>query len=181
LSIRTLDSGVSQYENLSVIDNYGFNLGVEGAAGSGIRYGGSFVAAHTRRLTPDGGQPLPVAPQLFGNARLSYALPSSLPTIGIASSFVGRRPADRLLDGNFSPDPHAPPSASFRLTLSQRLPGVPALSYRIGGSYTTGKVVPYVAGPIQYYDASATERGPAELTPVVRLVAFATLRYDLPL
>jgi outer membrane receptor for ferrienterochelin and colicins len=181
LSIQTLDSGASQYQNLSDIDNHGFNAGVEGAVGSPFRYGGSLVAAHTRRLTPDGGQPLPAAPQLFGNARLSYSLPSSLPTIGIAFSYVGRRPADRLLDGNFSPEPHVPPSATFRLTLSQQVPGVSGLSYRVGASYTTGNVVPYVAGPIQYYDAASTVRGPAELTPVVKLLGFATLRYDLPL
>jgi outer membrane receptor for ferrienterochelin and colicins len=180
LSIQTLDSGVSQYQNVSAVDNYGINASAQGALGS-FRYGASLVAAHTRRRSPEGEQPLPVAPQIFGNARVSYSLPSSLPTIALATSFVGRRPADRFLDGNFSPDPRAPPSAQLRLTLSQQLAAIPRLSYRIGGSYTTGTVVPYVAGPIQYYDSTAAVRGPAELTPVVKLTGFVTLRYDLPL
>jgi outer membrane receptor for ferrienterochelin and colicins len=180
LSLETLDSGLSQYQNNSDIENYGVNASVRGAFDS-FQYGASVVAASTRRVTPAGEQPLPASPQLFGNARISYSLPNSLPTIAFATAFVGRRPADRLLDGNFTPPPYAPPSAQLRLTLSQQMPGVPGLSYRIGGSYTTGNVVPYVAGPIQSYDSSATMTGPAELTHVVKLVGFATLRYDFPL
>jgi outer membrane receptor for ferrienterochelin and colicins len=181
LSIETLASGQSQYQNVSQIDNYGYNARVEGAAGS-FRYGASMVGAHTRRATPDGQeQPLPVAPQLFGNVRIAYSLPNALPTIALATTFVGRRPADRLLDGNFTPPPYAPPSAEIRLTISQQVPGVTGLSYRIAASYTTGSVVPYVAGPIQAYDPNGVARGPAELTHVVRLVAFGTLRYDFNL
>jgi outer membrane receptor for ferrienterochelin and colicins len=180
LSIQTLDSGVSQYQNLTSIENYGINASVQGGLDS-FRYGASIVGAHTRAVTPDGEQPLPAAPQFFGNARVSYSLPDSLPTIALATSFVGRRPADRLLDGNFLPPPYAPASAEFRLTLSQQLASLPGLSYRVGGSYTTGNVVPYVAGPIQYYEATAEDRGPAELTQVVKLVGFATLRYDFSL
>jgi outer membrane receptor protein involved in Fe transport len=181
LSIETLPSGISQYQNVSEIDNFGYNARVEGAIGSSFRYGASIVGAYTRRSSPDGSEPLPVAPQIFGNARVSYALPRSLPTVALAATFVGTRPADRILDGNFDPPPYAPASAEIRLTFSQDVPGVPGLSYRLGGSYTTGTVVPYVAGPIQGYDPSATVRGPAELTPTIRFVAFGTLRYDLPL
>jgi outer membrane receptor for ferrienterochelin and colicins len=177
LSIETLPSGVSQYQNVSQIDNYGYNARIEGVVGS-LRYGASIVEAYTRRATPDGEQQLPVAPQLFGNVRLAYALPESLPVVALATSFVGSRPADRLLDGNFSPAPYAPPSAQIRLTISQQVSSIPGLSYRIATSYNTGTVVPYVAGPIQAYDPNATTRGPAELTPVVRLEAFGTLRYD---
>ncbi len=180
LSIETLPGGASQYQNVAQIDNYGYNARVEGVVGS-FRYGASLVGAHTRRATPEGEQSLPVAPQLFGNVRIAYSLPNTLPTIALATTFVGRRPADRLLDGNFEPPPYAPGSAEIRLTISQKVPGVPGLSYRIGTSYTTGTVVPYVAGPIQAYDPSAIARGPAELTPVVRLVTFGTLRYDLNL
>ena len=179
LSIETLPSGVSHYQNVSKIENYGYNGRFEGAVGS-FRYGASIVGAHTRRVTPDE-QPLPVAPQVFGNARIAYALPGSLPVVALATTFVGARPADRVLDGNFSPPPRAPASADIRLTLSQQLRAIPGLSYRIGASYTTGTVVPYVAGPIRAYDPAATMRGPAELTPTVRLLAFATLRYDLDL
>jgi outer membrane receptor for ferrienterochelin and colicins len=180
VSAQTLADGKLQYDNISTIENYGFNSSFQGALGS-LHYGASLVGAHTRRKTPDGDQRLPVAPQFFGNARVSYALPDTLPTLALASTFVGRRPADRFLDGNFSPPPYAPPSAQFRLTLSQQIVAVPGLSYQVSGSYTTGNVVPYVAGPIQYYDSGAADRGPAELTHVVKLVAFATVRYDLPL
>jgi outer membrane receptor for ferrienterochelin and colicins len=180
LSLESLDGGLSQYQNASDIENYGINASVRGALDS-FQYAASIVGAHTRRLTSAGVQPLPASPQLFGNARVSYALPGALPTIAFATTFVGRRPADRFLDGNFVPAPYAPSSAQLRLTLSQQMPGVPGLSYRIGGSYTTGNVAPYVAGPIQSYDATATDRGPAELTPVVKLVGFATLRYDFSL
>lgn len=178
LAITTLPTGVSRYENISAIDNYGLNASVRGAVGS-LQYGASAVVAHTRREDDEAGdQLLPAAPQFFGNARLSYSLPGSLPTLALATTFVGRRPADRYLDGNFSPPPYAPPSAQLRLTVSQDWPGIPGLSYRIGGSYTTGDVVPYVAGPIQYYEENAPNRGPAELTHTVKLVGFATLRYD---
>jgi outer membrane receptor protein involved in Fe transport len=178
LSLEPLDTGFYQYQNHSDIENYGLNASVRGAVDS-FQYGASIVAAHTRRVTPEGDeQLLPASPQLFGNARVSYALPGALPTIALATTFVERRPADRLLDGNFTPDPYAPASAQIRLTLSQQLPMVPGLSYRIGGSYTTADFVPYVGGPIQGYDAATTERGPAELTHNVKLVGFATLRYD---
>jgi outer membrane receptor protein involved in Fe transport len=177
LSIETLPSGVSQYQNVSGIDNYGYNARAEGAIGP-FRYGASVVGAYTRRTTPDGQAPLPVAPQIFGNARVSYALPGSLPTIALATTFVGKRPADRILDGNFNPPPYAPASAEIRLTVSQEIAAIPGLSYRLSASYTTGSVAPYVAGPIQTYDPTATATGPAELTPVVRFVGFGTLRYD---
>ena len=177
LSIQTLDSGVSQYQNISAVDNYGLNASVRGAFSS-LQYGASVVVAHTRRESAEGDQPLPAAPQFFGNARISYTLPDSLPTLALAATFVGRRPADRYLDGNFTPPPDTPMSAQFRLTLSQDISSIPGLSYRIGGSYATGDVVPYVAGPIQYYDANVPMSGPAELTHVVKLVGFATVRYD---
>lgn len=180
LSIRPVDDNVSQYENVSRIDNYGYNARTEGAVGA-FRYGGSVTGAYTRRGTPKGTETLPVAPQLFGNLRASYTLPGYWPTVALATTFVGTRPADRALDGNFDPAPYAPASAELRLTLSQRVPGVPGLSYRVAGSFTTGSVVPYVAGPTQSFAADAETRGAAQLTQVVRLVTFATLQYDLPL
>ncbi len=180
ISIRPIEDGVYQYENVSRIDNYGYNGRVEGAMGA-FRYGASVTGAYTRRTTPDGTDPLPVAPQLFGNLRGSYALPAPWPTIGLATTFVAKRPADRVLDGNFDPAPYAPASAEFRLTLSQLVPGVKGLSYRLASSITTGSVSPYVAGPTQGYAPSASARGPAELTPVIRFVTFGTLQYDLPL
>ncbi len=182
LQIRPIDNAVTQYENVSRIDNYGYNARTEGAIGS-FRYGGSVTGAYTRRHTPDDVEPLPVAPQLFGNLRAAYILPGYWPTIALATTFVGKRPADRALDGNFNPTPYAPASAELRLTLSQRVPWIPGLSYRVATSVATGSVAPYVAGPTQGLsaDADLATRTPAQLTPVVRLVTFGTLQYDLPL
>jgi len=178
MSLRPIGEDLYQYENVSRIDNYGYNGRIEGAAGA-FRYGGSITGAYTRRVTPEGRDPLPVAPQLFGNARAAYILPGHLPTIGLAMTFVGKRPGDRALDGGFAPAPYAPASAEFRLTLSQQVPGVRGLSYRVGASMTTGRVVPYVAGPTQAADPSSGVA--AELAPTIRFVTFGTLQYDLPL
>ncbi|HSO30963.1 MAG TPA: TonB-dependent receptor [Labilithrix sp.] len=179
LTIRPAADGILQYENVARIDNYGYNARAEGAIGA-FRYGGSVTGAYTRRSTPDGRDPLPVAPQLFGNLRASYILPGNWPTVALATTFVGKRPADRAFDGGFTPTPYAPASAELRLTLSQRVPGIPGLSYRVAGSVTTGSVAPYVAGPTQLVAADAPSTA-AQLTPVVRLVTFGTLQYDLPL
>ena len=179
LTLRQLDDSTLQYQNVARIDNYGYNARVDGAIGN-FHYGASITGAHTRRSTPDGTQPLPVAPQIFGNARVSYELPGYWPTVALATNFVGPRPADRAFDGNFTPTPSAPASAEFRLTLSAPVPHVPGLSYRISGSFVTGTVAPYVAGPTQYVDATGPAQ-PAELTPVVRVTGFASLKYDLPL
>ena len=176
---RSIDDLHTQYENISRIDNWGYNGRLEGAIGN-FRYGASVTGAHTRRTTPDGTSSLPVAPQLFGNARVSYVFPASWPTVALATTFVGPRPADRAYDGNFTPLPVAPASAELRLTLSQQVPHMRGLSYRITGSFATGSVSPYVAGPTQALDPTDPATA-AELTPVVRLTGFATLKYDLPL
>src|SRR4029450_8087494 len=65
-SIQTLESGVSQYQNVAAVDNFGINASAQGAFDS-LRYGASLVAAHTHREAPEGEEPLPVAPQFFGN------------------------------------------------------------------------------------------------------------------
>ena len=179
LQLRQIDDTTLQYQNASRIDNYGYNARVDGAIGN-FRYGASITGAHTRRVTPDGTEALPVAPQLFGNARVSYQLPGYWPTVALSSTFVGPRPADRAFDGGFTPSPSAPASAEFRLTLTQQVPHVPGLSYRISGSFVTGSVAPYVAGPNQAVDPAGPATS-AELTPVVRFTGFASLKYDLPL
>ncbi|MDB4944860.1 MAG: hypothetical protein JWP97_4394 [Labilithrix sp.] len=180
LALRSINAEEYAYENVSRIDNYGYNGRAEGAFGP-LHYGVSVTGAYTRRTTPDGTQPLPVAPQLFGNARVAYVGRGSWPTLALATTFVGKRPADRAYDGNFTSFPAAPASAEIRLTLSQRVPFVPGLSYRLASSFTTGTVVPYVGGPNQSYEAGDPTRGPALLTPTLRFVTFGTLQYDLPL
>ncbi len=171
------DTGKYRYENVSAIDNAGYNARVEGAFGE-LRYGLSVTGAHTRRSTPDGTAPLPVAPQLFGNARASYDLPGRLPVVALATQLVGPRLADRALDGNFSTLPVAPAQLRLRLTVSDAITAVPGLSYRAGVDFATASRSAYVAGPNQYLDATDPDRPSAQLAPVNRLTAFSTLQYE---
>jgi outer membrane cobalamin receptor len=179
ISLEVDASGLYQYRNVSSIDSYGYNARAEGAFGV-LRYGLSVTGAHTRRNAPDGAEPLAAAPQLYGNFRLSYDLPDALPVVALAATFVGSRPADRALDGNFATTPYAPTSLELRATLSERVPGLPALSYRFGGSFVSASQSPYVAGPTQIVDPNAAIRPQAELAPINRYTAFGTLQYDWP-
>ncbi len=177
--VSSANGGVFQYANTSSIDNYGYNGAFEGQVGS-LRYGASLTGAYTKRSTPSGVVPLTVAPQVFGNARLSYALPSPLPTFAIASSLVGPRLADRALDGNFPTVPSAPLALGLRVAVSGDVPHVAGLGYRLAWDYSTASVSPYVAGPIQSEDPTIANRPAAQLAPVNRMSAFATLRYTFP-
>ncbi len=172
------DNGLIQYQNAASIENYGYNARADGGFGD-FTYGLSVTGAHSRRKTPDGTEALPAAPQFYGNARVAYDLPGSWPTVALATSFVGRRPADRINDGGFAVPPYAPAEVELRLTLSDRVPGFRDLSYRLATSYVTASRSPYVAGPTQYVDPAAPGPSPvAELAPVNRLTTFLTLQYD---
>ena len=178
VELRTLPDGSFQFQNTSTLDNYGYNGAFDGRTGALI-YGGSLTGAYTRRFTGDGAVPLTVAPQLFGNARVAYDLPGEWPVVALAASLVGKRLADRALDGGFPTVPTAPTALGLRLTLSGNVPRATGLSYRLSADYSTATTTPYVAGPNQAADP-ANPRD-AQLAPVNRLTAFATLRYDLGL
>ena len=179
--LQANDDGTYSYRNAASIDNYGYNARAEGAVGD-LSYGFSVTGAYSRRRSPDGTSELPAAPQLFGNARLAYDLPGVLPTVAIATSLVGKRPADRAVDGNFAVTPYAPAEVNLRLTLSDRIPGLRDLSYRLSGTYVTASHSPYVAGPIQTVDPAAPGPRPfAQLAPINRLTVFLTLQYDFSL
>jgi outer membrane receptor protein involved in Fe transport len=170
----------TQYRNAGSIDNYGFGVTLEGsAAARRLHYGFNLTGAYARRSFTDGrpSQPLPVAPQVFGNARLAYDLPRGLPTVALAAQFLGARPADRAFDGGFTPTPYAPPQLLLRATVSGAMPRVPGLSYRLGAQYSFADRSAYVAGPIQ---AATPLRSWAELAPVDRFRANVGLSYDLP-
>jgi outer membrane receptor for ferrienterochelin and colicins len=169
-----------KYQNASTITNYGLNALFEGSAGQ-WGYGVSFTAARARRISTDGSVSLPVAPQLFGNARASYDLPGVWPTLALATSFVGSRPADRANDGNFPVTPRAPLSVALRATISGDVPGLARLGYRLSVNYVTAAHSPYVAGPLQIEDPTVADRPSAALAPVNRLTTFLTLTYTLPL
>jgi len=175
-----------QYRNVASIENYGFDTGFEGSLVAGaLRYGLNFTSSLARRKVAGagGGQPLTVAPAFFGNARVSYALGGNLPTIGLATHWLGRRPADRAYDGNFTPMPFAEPLIEFRGTISGRVPHLPGLTYRLTAQVATAKYGPYVVGPGQSSDPRLNaSRGAnivsAELVPIDPFRVMIGLRYD---
>lgn len=170
--------GVGQFQNVGEIDNYGYNARAEGTVGS-FRYGLSVTGAHTRRRY-DGGEetPIPAAPSVFGNARVSYELPGSLPVVAVAAKVIGPRLADRALDGNFPVTPAAPTNIQLKVTLTGNIAPVKGLSYRIGIDYSTASHSPYVAGPIQGFDSPDPSNPRAALTPINRFSAFSGLQYE---
>jgi outer membrane receptor for ferrienterochelin and colicins len=168
------------YRNASTINNYGFNTLFEGSVGQWA-YGASLTGGYARRTSAEGSLKLPVAPQVFGNARASYDVPGAWPVLALATSFVGSRLADRANDGNFPVTPTAPFSLTLRATISGEVPGIAGLSYRLSSNYVTADHSPYVAGPIQQQDPTVPDRPLATLAPVNRFSAFATLTFKLPL
>lgn len=175
-----LTPGISeayQRSNLGRIHNYGFNAGYDGATLDGrLHFGVAVTAASTRVDAGDGSgsQALPVAPQTFGNARLSYQLTPSGATLATALRFSDRRIASRAYDGGFSPMPSAPPLLAVRFAASGAVSLVPGLSYRVGVEYSLAKVEPYVIGAVQYANDNVTQ---AELAPIRRLQGFLGLEY----
>lgn len=166
-----------RYANSVSVDNVGMNAGYEGAAIAGrLRFGLNFTAAITHIDPGDGSgsQIPPVAPEAFGNARVSYDLGAKLPTLALASRFSGRRLADRFYDGGFTPPPSAPPALALRATVSGAFPAVPGLSYRASFDYSFARVEPYVVGANIYANASVPR---AELAPTRRAQAFLGFEY----
>jgi outer membrane receptor for ferrienterochelin and colicins len=179
LAISYVLGPVAEYRNISSIDNFGFNAGWDGVTGAGrLHYGTNVTGAIARRVVPGGatGQPLVVAPQFFGNARIAYDFEHGLPTLGLAAHFSGNRIADRAFDGNFTPFPVAPPQVELRATLSGPVPLIKGLSYRIGANYAVANRNPYVAGVAQQ---SFSWHPDAELIPVDRFRATAGISYAL--
>ena len=119
-----------------------------------------------------------MAPQTFGNVRASYDLPGELPTLGVAAHYLGARPADRAIDGNFPVTPYAPALLEIRGTVSGPIPHslLPGLSYRLSANYAAATHAPYVVGPAQY--ASTTYTGNAELAPIDRFRITVGLQWD---
>jgi outer membrane receptor for ferrienterochelin and colicins len=170
---------VSQYRNVSNIDNYGWNGALSGTFGeSRLSYGVNVTGAFTRKQTSAGTpQQLEVAPQLFGNARVSYAAGGLIPTPAIAVHYVGQRPADRSAGGVFSSLPIAPPLAEFRGTLSGKVPGLPGIEYRLSAAYTTASRTAYASGPGALGVGNPVLQ-PGSLIPVDQFRVFLGLRYD---
>lgn len=165
---------LTQYRNTSDLTNYGLNTGFEGSLHTGFfLYGFSLTGALAERRTSDGTTRLPVAPQVFGNARLAFVLGQDLPTLALATHFLGARPAD-LSNGQFSPDPFAPSQVELRLTASGDVPFVKALSYRAMANYAVADRGAYVVGPVT--SAIASQATP-QLIPVDRFRTTVGLHY----
>lgn len=180
IALKVVDDETMEYANQARIENWGYNARADGTLG-GVAYGLSLTGAHTRRDDGDGVAEhlLPVAPQVFGNARLAYDLPGALPTVALATTFVAARPADRAFDGGFATTPYAPAQVRLRLTFSDAVPSVSGLSWRLAGELATSGESAYLAGPIQSVDpAVSSPNTRAELAPVNRAMVLGTLRYD---
>lgn len=168
------DEAVYRFDNVDSIDSWGWELGSRGGVlGSRFEYGANVTGAYSRRRTDAGQTPLPVAPSLFGNARVSYRLLEDGPTLALAGLLGSRRPADRAFDGDFKPIPYAPPRLSLRAALSGKAPFAQGLSYRVTADYAFSTTGEYVVGPLQSGDG---ER-PAELSPMDRFRVGVGLTY----
>jgi outer membrane receptor for ferrienterochelin and colicins len=137
---------VTQYRNIQSVQDYGFNLGFEGSRfGGTLRYAVNVTAAITRDTD---GHPLPVAAQLFGNARVSYDLGGGLPTLALATRVQGRRVADLAYTGGFAPTPRTTPVLELRGTVAGPVPYVKGLSYRASADYAFQSFEPYAVGTV---------------------------------
>lgn len=169
---------LSQYRNVSSIENFGWNAKWEGTANDGrLSYGGSVTEAFTRRQASAGLRPLAVSPQLFGNVHVAYDFGGAIPVPGIAAHYVGERLVDRyFVDPRYQVMPSPSAFVDLRVTLSGRIPGAPGLGYRLSAAYATNETGAYVAGPgILNADPARTS---FPRTPVDRFRFFVGLRYD---
>lgn len=173
--------GIAQYQTAGSVENYGVNASFDGSmAGGRLRYGVNATEAYTRETIAGVTEPLAVAPQLFGNARIAYAFGGAAPTVGLASSYLGRRPADRPLTAGGAV-PLVGALAVFRLTLTGAVPFVQGLSYRASASVATTTRSAYTAGPnlaLSNDGASASTGPPLGFAPVDQVNAFIGLKYD---
>ena len=117
-----------------------------------------------------------MAPEFFGNARVSYNLPGDWPVIAVAVSLVGRRPTDGAFDEGWKPVPVSPTQVEVRPTISGLFPGVPGLSYRLIADYARAAVNPYLVGPV---NAPTMAVRTPELIPVDQFRTTIGLQYDL--
>jgi len=167
---------LTQYRNTSEVVNYGMNSGLEGSFAAGfVNYGFNLTGAIAEKSVDHGGKNrLPVAPQIFGNARLAVNLPSSWPTVAVATHLLGPRPAD-LSEGQFRPSPFAGTQVELRLILTGQVPAVKGLSYRALANYNFAERGAYVVGPVT--SELPSQRTP-QLIPLDRFRTSVGLQYE---
>ncbi len=173
--------GITQFRNVSAIDNWGLNGTFEGAIGNRreLHYGGNVTTAIARRDDMGATQPLTVAPQVFGNARVAYDIEGDWPTIALAAHYVGRRPVDRAFDSGWLTGTYARSQVELRATISGPLPVLKGLSYRLTANYAFADQGPYVVGPGQVYDPNVSLTTSPALLPLDRFRTGIALQYDL--
>ena len=193
--IKATAPAVSQYNNVSGIDNYGLNGSYEGAVlDRRLRFGLNLTVAQARRRLNDLEQqrnaqfgvgtsvPLTVAPQIYGNARVSYQWKHT--ALGVATSVFGRRIADQAYYGgdpsNLLPRPETPMQVEVRTALTGDLPRTAAVGYTIGFDYAFSGVQPYVIGPNQGLPRYLSPQGTsANLALYNRLTVFVGLEFHV--
>jgi hypothetical protein len=167
---------LTQYRNAASILNYGLNAGIDGWIGvDRLQYGLTVTAAVAERHEGASTVRLGVAPQLFGNARLAFVSGGKLPTLALATQFLGRRVADHARDGGFVPTPAAPIQVRLRLCVSGAVPGLAGLSYRALLDYSLSDRGPYVVGPVT---TALPTQPSAQLNPIDRFRTTVGLQYE---
>jgi outer membrane receptor protein involved in Fe transport len=163
-----------QYRNTSAVKNYGMNTGLEGSFASGrVAYGFNVTGAIAEKSGDEGTTRLPVAPRIFGNARVAVTPSERWPTLALGTYMLGPRPVD--LSSHFTRTPFAPPQVELRVTVSGRVPGLEGLTYRALANYAVADRGPYVVGPVTR--ETANQRSP-QLIPVDRFRTVVGLQYD---
>jgi outer membrane receptor for ferrienterochelin and colicins len=162
-----------QVQNVSRITSYGMDLGYRGSLLSRrLGYAVGLTGAFARREEPGGlRERLAVMPHAFANARVSYELGESLPTLALAGRFVPRRPLETYPDDTRE---FAVPFGEIRAVVSGPIGGT-GFSYSLSGNFITAKTTAYVVGH------EPLPNGDTEKSPNDRLRIGAGLSYDLPL
>jgi hypothetical protein len=171
--LSILSFGTAQFQNVSSLDNYGVNAAYEGSAfAEQLRYGLNVTGAVAHKTNADGTtiDALPVAPAVFGNARVSYDLPGDLPTLAVATHYLSKRPVDRAYDGNWAVKPYADAQLELRATISGPVPKLKMLSYRASVNWAVADHGAYVVGPAQTVEKYVT---------APQLVPLDTLRFTV--
>jgi hypothetical protein len=185
--LSVLAASATQYRNVASIDSYGFNASYEGAFGqTRLRYALNVTADVT--LTEQGDEvylPLVLSPQVYGNARLSYAMAGDLPTIAVTGRYLASRPVNLAYGAGFVPTPYATPLGELRATVSGPVPWIHGLTYRASADDSLNAYGAYVVGPFQRGSGvvqTGTTKIPypaaPELNPVDRFRATVGLQYD---
>lgn len=169
-------TGVCHYANTGRVDSWGFNARAEGSMGP-VQYGLQVTGARAWQTEEGSQSSLPVAPQLYGNARLAWDLGGNRPTIAVVGQLVGTRLADRALDGGWATTPVAPVNVRAKLTASGPVPGLSGLSYRVGIDVASASRTAYVAGPYGVGSGSGGQLPAAALVPVNRFTLLTGLQY----